>query len=218
MLTSCNALYSCPKNNDVCCACQYAKSHRLPFSLCDFKATCPLALIHTNLWGPTLVVSTIGIRYFLLFVDDFSQFSWLYSLHTKGQALATFIRFKTLVENKFTSCIQYLQSNNGGGFKAFAPFLAQREIDNSCLCPITLAQDGRAKRKMRHIVETSLALLAITFLPLNLLYAFPTAIFLINRMPTKVLKLHSPFYVFFGKQPNYRQGFWLFLLSLYLSI
>lgn len=71
---------------------------------------------------------------------------------------------------------------------------------------------------MRHIVETSLALLAITFLPLNLLYAFPTAIFLINRMPTKVLKLHSPFYVFFGKQPNYRQGFWLFLLSLYLSI
>ncbi|RVW91221.1 Retrovirus-related Pol polyprotein from transposon RE1 [Vitis vinifera] len=102
-----------------------------------------------------------------------------------GQALATFIRFKTLVENKFTSCIQYLQSNNGGGFKAFAPFLAQREIDNSCLCPITLAQDGRAKRKMRHIVETSLALLAITFLPLNLLYAFPTAIFLINRMPTK---------------------------------
>ena len=75
MLTSCNALYSCPKNNDVCCACQYAKSHRLPFSLCDFKATCPLALIHTNLWGPTLVVSTIGIRYFLLFVDDFSQFS-----------------------------------------------------------------------------------------------------------------------------------------------
>ncbi|KAL6318670.1 hypothetical protein AAG906_001143 [Vitis piasezkii] len=102
-----------------------------------------------------------------------------------NQALATFIRFKTLVENKFTSCIQYLQSNNGGGFKAFAPFLAQREIDNSCLCPTTLAQDGRAKRKMRHIVESSLALLAITFLPLNLLYAFPTAIFLINRMPTK---------------------------------
>ena len=72
---------------------------------------------------PAPVISTTGARYFLLFIDDFSQFSWLYPLHSKDQALPTFFKFKTLVENQFNSRIKCLQSDNGGEFLAFSSFL-----------------------------------------------------------------------------------------------
>ena len=57
---------------------------------------------------------------------------------------------------------------------------------------------------MRHLVETGLALLATTSLPLKFwLYAFHTTTYVINRLPTKVLQFQSPFQVLFNKIPNY---------------
>ena len=62
----------------------------------------PLALVRTDLWDLDTVISTISPNYFLLFLD-FSRFSSLHPLHTKDQALPTFVKFKTLVENQFNS-------------------------------------------------------------------------------------------------------------------
>ncbi|RVW20916.1 Retrovirus-related Pol polyprotein from transposon RE2 [Vitis vinifera] len=88
------------------------------------RASHPFALLHADLWGPTSIPSTTGARYFILFVDDFSHFSWIYPLHSKDQALSVFIKFKSLVENQFNSRIQCLRSDNGGEFKAFSSYLA----------------------------------------------------------------------------------------------
>ena len=44
----------------VCSACPVAKSHKLPFSLSNSRSFHPLALIHTDLWGPTPTPSTTG--------------------------------------------------------------------------------------------------------------------------------------------------------------
>ena len=160
---------------------QLQRVTKLPFSLSNYRASHPLAWIHTNLWGPALTPSTIGARYFLLFIDDFSRFSWIHSLHTKDQALPTFIKFKTMVENQISFCIQCLQSNNGGEFKTFTLYLTTHRITHICSYPYTPDQNGRVKWKMRHLVETSLALLAITSLPLQFwLYAFHTTTYLTN--------------------------------------
>lgn len=52
--------------------------------------------------------------------------------------------------------------------------------------------------------KNGLALLATTSLPMKFwLYPFQTATFLINRLPTKVLNLQSPFQIIFGKLPDY---------------
>ncbi|RVW59875.1 Retrovirus-related Pol polyprotein from transposon RE1 [Vitis vinifera] len=185
ILTSCNISHQCHKNN-VCCACQFAKSHKLPFNVSVSRASHPLALLHADLWGPASIPSTTGARYFILFVDDFSRFSWIYPLHSKDQALSVFIKFKSLVENQFNSRIQCLRSDNGGEFKAFSSYLATHGIKSQFSCPYTPEQNGRAERKLRHIIETGLALLATASLPFKFwLYAFHTAIFLINRLPTK---------------------------------
>ncbi|RVW54762.1 hypothetical protein CK203_071882 [Vitis vinifera] len=66
------AFYSTNSPSDL------AKSHRLPFERSTSRAIKQFGLIHVDLWGATPIVSVNGARYFLLLVDDFSIFSWLY--------------------------------------------------------------------------------------------------------------------------------------------
>ncbi|KAL5563802.1 hypothetical protein UlMin_033549 [Ulmus minor] len=203
VLSNCNLSCSINKNL-ICSSCQYAKSHRLPFQLSHSRASSPLDLIHTDIWGPAPVLSTSGSRYFILFVDDNTRFTWLFPLQTKDQALQVFIQFRTLVENQFNSKIKLLQSDNGGEFKVFARYLQANGIAHRFSCPYTSAQNGRVERKHRHVVETGLSLLARASLPLKYwLYAFQTAVHLINRMPTKVLDFASPYSVLLHKNPDY---------------
>ena len=63
ILTTCSIPYSCHHQN-VCCACQYAKSHGLPFVLFESKVSHPLVLIHMDLRGltPILSVTPIGFK------------------------------------------------------------------------------------------------------------------------------------------------------------
>ena len=46
--TSCNISNDCDRHN-VCCACQYAKNHRLLFPLFESRASQPLVLVRTDL-------------------------------------------------------------------------------------------------------------------------------------------------------------------------
>ena len=71
----------------VCEPCQMANSHRLPFTLSESRVSHPFALVHYDLWGPAPIVGVNGARYFVLFVDDHTRFSWLYLLASKDQAI-----------------------------------------------------------------------------------------------------------------------------------
>ena len=57
------------------------------FTLSESRASQPFALVHSDLWGPAPVVGANGARYFVLFVDDHTRFSWLYLLASKDQAI-----------------------------------------------------------------------------------------------------------------------------------
>lgn len=60
------------------------------------------------------------------------------------------------------------------------------------------------ERKLRHVVETGLTLLAQASLPLKFRSeAFNSVVFLINRMPTKVLDGISPLQKLYNIKPDY---------------
>ena len=62
------------------------------------------------------------------------------------------------------------------------------------------------ERKHRHIVGTRLSLLAYSHLPSTYwVEAFFTTIYLINRLPTPILKLSTPYTLLFHKAPDYSQ-------------
>ena len=204
-LASCNPSVSFQINKIAPCKiCPLAKSHSLPYSLSSSHASQPLALIHTDLWGPAPSPSTSGARYFLLFIDDYSRYTWIYFLSTKDQALSTFITFRKMIENQLNSTIKCIQSDNGGEFIAFKPYLEAHGIVHQFSCPHTPQQNGRAERKICHLVETGMALLAQSFLPSKYWsFAFQTSVYLINLLPAKLLNFQSPLQVLFHKIPNY---------------
>jgi hypothetical protein len=138
-------------------------------------------------------------------VDDFIKYICFYPLKLKSNVLATFLRFKLLVETYFGTKILSVQSDKGGEFRPLQTSLTAMGVSYHLSCPHTYHQMGSVKRKHRHIVETGLILLATTNVPLSFWdLAFETAICLINRLPSKVTKHKSPFETLFNISPNYK--------------
>ena len=74
-----------------------------------------------------------------------------------------------------------------------------------CSCSHTSQQNGLAERKLRHILETGLTLLAHSKLSNKYwVDAFLTAIFIINRLPTPILQSKSPLSKLYKKEPDYQ--------------
>jgi hypothetical protein len=64
------------------------------------KASSPLDLIHSDLMGPFLHPSIIKSRYVLIFIDDFSCFTWIFFLRKKSKVFQHLKDFKALVETQ----------------------------------------------------------------------------------------------------------------------
>ena len=165
----------------------------------------PLDLIYSDVWGPT-ITSSDGYRYYVIFVDHFTRYIWLYPLKNKSDVKDTFILFKNIVEKFFRRSIISLYSDNGGEYIALKSFLQANGISHFTSPPHTPEHNGFAERRHGHIVQTGRTLMHHANLPLKYWsYAFETAVYLINRMPTKTAPHMSPFESLFNKKPNYNR-------------
>ena len=58
----------------------------------------------------------LGKKYFITFIDDYSQFMYVYLLHNKYEALDAFKVFKAEVENQCEKQIQIVRYDRGGEY------------------------------------------------------------------------------------------------------
>ncbi|MBT0984662.1 DDE-type integrase/transposase/recombinase, partial [Salmonella enterica subsp. enterica serovar Typhimurium] len=94
--------------------------------------------------------------------------------------------------------IKILRSDNGGEYIAseLSWFLQDRGIIHQTTCPHTPQQNGVAERKNRHIFETARALLIGASVPKCFLpEAVTYAMYVINRMPSRVVDFRTPLQV-----------------------
>ena len=82
----------------ICSSCQLSKSKHLSFDVNVKRSLHVLDLVHCDLWGPTPVSSTDGYRYYCIFIDDFSRFSWFYLLKRKSDFFEVFQAFLAFVQ------------------------------------------------------------------------------------------------------------------------
>jgi hypothetical protein len=54
-----------------CNDCNKAKAHVLSFIFSSCYASSPLEVIHSDLWGPSLIVSSNGFKYYVHFIDEY---------------------------------------------------------------------------------------------------------------------------------------------------
>jgi hypothetical protein len=94
--------------------------HKLPFSISVPKSEFPLHVLHADLWGPAPIQSYNGFRYYLVIVDDYTKFCWVYLLKNKSDTFTTFQQFKVMAEKHYNSSIHFLRTDCGGEFTSTA--------------------------------------------------------------------------------------------------
>lgn len=119
--------------------CLYGKMHNLPFPKSQFLASSSFELIHSDVWGPAPVQFVDGFRYYVLFIDHFICFTWIYLLKSKSEVFSKFMLFKARIETQFSFKIKTLRSDGGGEYtsSAFKSYLQQYGITYQLSCPYT---------------------------------------------------------------------------------
>nr|GEX12494.1 hypothetical protein [Tanacetum cinerariifolium] len=109
-----------------------------------------------------------------------------------------------MVERQFTTKLKNVQTDRGGEFRNLASFFSSLGIIHRRSCPHTSERNGFVERRNRHVVETSLTLLAQAHVPQCFWhYAFDTVVYLINRMPSRTSTSNSSFEHIFKRSPDY---------------
>ena len=190
--------------NNFCDVCHLAKMSRKQFKTKNIEEFEKLDIIHADLCGP-LPRSLGDNKYFLLLTDEKTRFRWIYFLKTKDQTYNLMIKFITLVKNQFQKCFKFLRTDNGGEFISYASqsLLEQNGIIHERTVVYTPQQNGISERGNRIVVNMIRCMLVDS----NLSYVFwaeaaQTAIFILNRSFTHVLKDKTPFEALFGSKPN----------------
>ncbi|KAD6794413.1 hypothetical protein E3N88_05309 [Mikania micrantha] len=129
---------------------------------------------------------------------------WFFPLARKSDVYETFKRFLVMVERQFNTKLKTVQTDWGGEFRNLSTFFSSLGIIHRLSCPHTSEQNGFVERRHRHVVETVLTLLAHSNVPKRFWhFAFDTAVYLINRMPSCTNLSVSPFEQVFHHTPNF---------------
>ena len=96
-----------------CESCQLEKHTRVSFPkrLGPWTKS-PFELLHTNVWGPSRSTSTLGFRYFVTFIDDYSRCTWLFLMKTRAKLFSIFQKFNAEIRTQFNTSIRIFRSDN----------------------------------------------------------------------------------------------------------
>ena len=150
------------------------------------------------------MLSNLSHRYALIFVDDYSRYTWVYLIKNKKDVYYVFLQFEQFIHLQFNQKILAFHLNWEGEYRKLNTYFKQVDIVHRLACPHTHEQNSVAEHKIRHLVDTNLALLAHANLPLRYWnYAFEMSCSSINNLLTPVLNNSFPYFVLFHKHPDY---------------
>ena len=87
--------------SDICSkytSCISAKMHKTPFPNHVSNTKYPFQLVHSDVWGLAPVTSVLNHRFYVIFVNDFTHFTWLFLLKRKSDVFQVFLHFNSLIE------------------------------------------------------------------------------------------------------------------------
>ena len=186
--------------------CQLGKQIALPFNNSVSHALSSFDLIHFDLWGPSPISTPGGSRYFVIFVDDFSRYTWIYLFKNCSELYQIYRDFTKMIETQFSKPIKVFRYDNAQEYKAheFTSILHQFGIVRNSSCAGTSQQNGRAEPKLRHTLDVVHATTIAASTPSQFWgeTAF-TAVYTINRCPSPIVHNQTPYDLLFGSSPSY---------------
>ena len=134
-------------------------------------------------------------KYFVFSIDDCTRVSWVYLLKSKNDVIHVISQFSKVIATRFHTPVQVFHFDNGREFvnQSLADFFKEHGILHQTTCTYTPQQNGIAERKNWHILEVARAL-CFTMRVSKRFWAkaVMTAVFLINRMLTRIIGYQTP--------------------------
>ena len=188
-----------------CDTCVITKHRRSAFPRqARYRAQELLELVHGDLCGPISPATPGGRRYFLLLVDDATRYMWVMLLAAKDNASDAIKRVQAAAEAQSGRKLRVFRTDNGGEFTSteFAAYCADEGIERHSSTPYAPQQNGVVERRNQTVVAMARALLKQRSMPAEFWgEAVSTAVFLLNRAPTKSLTGKTPYEAWHGRKP-----------------
>ncbi|KAI3691365.1 hypothetical protein L2E82_49713 [Cichorium intybus] len=189
----------------LCQSCVFGKQVKLPFHDSLSNTSLPFDIVHSDGWTSP-VLSTGGHRYYILFLDDYTNFLWTYPLSNKSNVFRAFSIFQTLIKTQFERPIKTFQCDNGTEYnnQSFHNFCTENGLVFRFSCPYTSAQNGKAERKIRSINNIVRTLLTHASLPPSFWHhALSMATYILNILPSKTKNNLTPTRLLYHLHPTY---------------
>nr|GFB35570.1 retrovirus-related Pol polyprotein from transposon TNT 1-94 [Tanacetum cinerariifolium] len=116
-----------------------------------------LHLLHMDLCGPMRIASINGKRYVLVFVDDYSRYTWVHFLRSKDEAPKVIIKFLKRITVLLQSPVIIIRIDNGTEFKnhILKEYFDTVGISHQMSFVRTPQQNGVVKRRNRTKLDIS---------------------------------------------------------------
>jgi len=146
--------------------------------------------------GPFLHPSISKVRFFLIFVDDFSCFTWIYFIRKKSEVFQHLKDFKALVETQSGKKMKVLWTDNRGEYvnHEIHDLFHEAGIQLQHTVPYTLQQNRVVEQKNRCLKEMESCMLHAKSLPQRLwAEALNCETYIKNISPHRSVKDNTPY-------------------------
>jgi len=185
--------------------CQFAKQKRLSFPLSASKSKKCFDLIHVDVCRPYSLSSIHGHKYFLTIVDDYSRYTWFFPLKQKSKVVKILEIFFVFVQTQFETIIKVMRSDNETEF-FITNFFINKGIMHQTSCVNTPQQNSIVGRKHCHLLNVVRVVVIQSHLPkIYWSYFMIHVAYIINMLPTPVLKDFSPHKMLYKTPPDFNQ-------------
>ncbi|CAI7825361.1 unnamed protein product, partial [Closterium sp. NIES-54] len=146
----------------TCVPCVEGRQRAAPHS--SFSPTeAPLQTLHMDVWGPARVRGKGHERYFLLVVDDYSRYTTVFPLRSKGEVTKVLIDWirgaRRQISESFGSDLPVLRlhSDRGGEFSSdlLRAFCRLEGIRQTFTLPASPQQNGIAERRIGMVMDVA---------------------------------------------------------------
>jgi hypothetical protein len=201
-----SSFINCISNkHDLCHTRQLEKYIRLPFSSSSNRAAKAFDLIHLDLWTSP-VVGVLGSKYYLVILDDFTHYLWIFSLKLKSDTFTTLSNFFAYVATQFGSTVKVIKCDNGRELDNSSTWtiLLSKGIQLRISCSYMSSQNGKAERIIRSINNVIRTLLIqASLLERYWAEGLRTVTYLLDRLSSKTIQAACPHLALFGSALSY---------------
>ncbi|CAI7754739.1 unnamed protein product [Closterium sp. NIES-54] len=152
-----------PSPPPPCLPCVEGRQRTAPHSSSFPLMSAPLQTLHMDVWGPARISGQGHERYFLLVVDDYTRYTTVFPLRTKGEVPDVLIPWIRAVHLQLRECfgqdlpVLCVHSHRGGEFSSdlLRDFCHGEGITNSFTLLASAQRNGIAERRIGLVMEVA---------------------------------------------------------------